>query len=86
MYREKVDQLTAAFEDDALKVQAFERLRALIEAVVLTPEDGDFAIDLRGEPATMLTLSALEQERKKPRSWRYGVLWYVGRWLRGQDP
>ena len=36
LYRDKVGQLTAAFEDDALKAQAFDRLRALIEAVVLT--------------------------------------------------
>ena len=32
---------------EALKAQAFERLRALIEAVVLTPEDGHLVIDLR---------------------------------------
>ena len=56
VYREKVEQLTAAFEDDALKAQAFERLRALIEAAVLTPEDGNLAIDLHGELAWMLSL------------------------------
>ena len=56
VYREKIEQLTAAFEDDALKAQAFEQLRALIEAVVLTPEDGNLAIDLRGELASMLSL------------------------------
>lgn len=39
VYREKVEQLTAAFEDDGMKAQAFERLRALIEAAVLTPEE-----------------------------------------------
>jgi site-specific DNA recombinase len=55
MYREKVEQLAAAFEDEALRAQALERLRALIEAVVLTPEDGDLAIDLRGELAAMLS-------------------------------
>ena len=58
VYREKNEQLTAAFEDKALKAQAFERLRALIEAVVLTPEDGDLAIDLRGELASILSLCA----------------------------
>ncbi|MES3096995.1 hypothetical protein [Sphingomonas aerolata] len=56
VYREKVGQLTAAFEDDALTSQAFERLRSLIETVVLTPEEGDFAIDLRGELTSMLSL------------------------------
>ncbi|BCA61201.1 hypothetical protein HMP09_0435 [Sphingomonas sp. HMP9] len=58
VYREKVEQLTAAFEDHALKAQAFERLRALIEGVVLTPEDGNLAVDLRGELAAMLSLCA----------------------------
>ena len=64
VYREKIEQLTAAFEDEALKAQAFERLRALIEAVVLTPEDGDLAIDLRGELASMLSLCAGAETQK----------------------
>jgi len=64
VYREKVEQLTAAFEDDALKAQAFERLRALIEAEVLTPKDGDLAIDLRGELASMLELCAEPETQK----------------------
>ncbi len=46
MYHDKVGQPTAAFQDDALKVRAFKPPRALIEAVVLTPEDGDLTIDL----------------------------------------
>ncbi|WP_162233705.1 hypothetical protein [Sphingomonas sp. Leaf17] len=66
VYREKVEQLTAAFEDAALKAQAFERLRALIEAVVLTPEDGDLAIDLRGERPTMLSRCAGSGTQKAP--------------------
>ena len=64
VYREKVGQLTAAFEDEALKAQAFERLRALIEAVVLMPEDGDLTIDLRGELASMLSLCAGAETQK----------------------
>ena len=64
VYRKKVEQLIAAFEDEALKAQAFERLRALIEAVVLTPEDGDLAIDLRGEFASMLSLCAGAETQK----------------------
>lgn len=64
MYREKVDQLTAAFEDDALKAQTFERLRALIEAVMPTPEDGDFAFDLRGELTSMLSLCTGAETQK----------------------
>jgi site-specific DNA recombinase len=64
VYREKVEQLTAAFEDEAVKAQAFERLRALIEAVVLTPEDGDLAINLHGELASMLSLCAEPETQK----------------------
>ncbi len=64
VYREKVGQLTAAFEDDSLKAQAFERLRALIEAVVLTPEAGKLTIELRGELASMLLLCAGAETQK----------------------
>ncbi|PTW47930.1 DNA invertase Pin-like site-specific DNA recombinase [Sphingomonas faeni] len=64
-YREKVEQLTAAFKDEALKAQAFERLRALIEAVVRTPEGGDLAFERYGELASMLSLCA-EPETRKP--------------------
>ncbi len=63
-YRQKAEQLTAAFEDDALKARASERLRALIETVVLTTEDGDLAIDLRGELASMLSLCAGAETQK----------------------
>ena len=66
-----------------LRAQAFERLRALIEAVVLTPEEGELAIHLRGDLAAMLTISQ-EGRRKKP-----GSEWLPrrckSRWLRGQD-
>ena len=51
-----------AFE--GTEAQAFERLRALIEAVVLTPEDGHLAIDLRGELASMLSLCAGAETQK----------------------
>ena len=58
--------MTAAFEDEALKAQAFQRLRALIEAVVLAPEDGGLAIDLRGELASMLSLCTGAETQKTP--------------------
>jgi hypothetical protein len=51
-------------------------LRALIEAVVPMPEDGDLAIDLHGELASILRLSAGSQTQKAasgcPRR-----LWYI---------
>ena len=64
VYREKVGQLTAAFKDAALKAQAFERLRALIETVVLTPDADELTINLRGELASMLSLCAGAETQK----------------------
>ena len=58
MYRQKVGLLTDAFEDDALRSQAFERICLLIDTVVMKPENGVIAIYLRGEFASMLELSA----------------------------
>ena len=62
-FAQKVGRLRETL-GEALKAQAFERLRALIEAVVLTPEDGDLAIDLRGELASMLSLCAGAETQK----------------------
>jgi len=52
------------FPDDALKVQAFERLCAPIEMVVLTPEDGDLTINLRSELASMRAPNASAETQK----------------------
>ena len=52
------------FPDDALKVQAFERIRALIEMVVLTPEDGELTINLRGELPSMRAPNASAATQK----------------------
>ena len=57
-YRQEVGRLTDAFEDDALRAQAFERIRTLIDTVVLKPENGVIAIHLRGELAPVLELCA----------------------------
>ncbi|HXH16094.1 MAG TPA: hypothetical protein VNJ10_08160 [Sphingomonas sp.] len=83
VYREKVEQLTTAFEDDALKAQAFERLRALIKAVVLTPQNGNLAIELRGELASMLSLCAGAETQKASAGFPRRCCKL--RWLRGQD-
>jgi site-specific DNA recombinase len=83
VYRDKVANLTEAFEDEALRAQAFERIRALIDAVVLTPENGELAIHLRGKLASMLELCAGPQTPTSSASipWRRCKL----SWLRGQD-
>ena len=66
IYRERVGKRTAAFREGALKAQALERLRALIEAVVLTPEDGALTMDERGELGAMLLLCAGAETQKAP--------------------
>lgn len=63
LHCKKAGWVTAVFEQGG-KTQALEQLRALIEAVVLTPEEGDLAIDLRGELASMLSLYAGAETQK----------------------
>ena len=63
-YRRMVGRLTDAFEDEGLRAQAFERIRALIDTVVLKPEDGVLAIHLRGELASMLELCVGAETQK----------------------
>ena len=41
-YRRMVGRLTDAFEDEGLRAQAFERIRALIDTVVLKPVSSKF--------------------------------------------
>jgi hypothetical protein len=57
VYRQKVATLQEALaaEDGA---ETREALRALVEAVVLVPDDGRLAIELRGDLAAILTLGA----------------------------
>ena len=52
------------FPDDSLKAQAFERIRSLIDTVVLKPENGVLAIYLRGEFASMLELCVCLETQK----------------------
>ncbi len=52
------------FPDDSLKAQAFERIRPLIDTVVLKPENGVLAIYLRGEFASMLELCVCAETQK----------------------
>jgi len=56
VYREKVAQLAEALmKDDA--AEARERVRALVEAIVLVPENGRLNIEVRGELAAILPLT-----------------------------
>lgn len=66
IYREKVARLADSFEHEALQSEAFERIRGLIKAVELTPENGELVIRLRGEHAAMLELCAEDEQQKAP--------------------
>ena len=63
IYRRKVAMLHDALEDTETRAEAFEAIRALISAIVLTPADGELTIDLQGHIAHILTLAS---ESRKP--------------------
>ena len=58
LYRERVDGLQQALAAGAEQDQACEAIRDLIDKVVLTPVDGVLRVDLHGEAAAILQLSA----------------------------
>ena len=54
LYLEKVTQLARGLEHEESRTGAAEALRGLIDAIVLTPEDGALKIELQGNLAAML--------------------------------
>ena len=50
-----------------------QAIRALIDEVVLTPEDGALRIDLNGELAAILRLCRDGQEKQKPAAFGDGL-------------
>jgi site-specific DNA recombinase len=60
---QRVAALNEALQDEGSKAEAFEVLRSLIDRVTLGPEDGQLAIELRGDLAAMLTFAA---NKKRP--------------------
>jgi site-specific DNA recombinase len=65
VYRTKVADLHRALEDGDTMAEAMDLIRSLVDAIVLTPEDGKLRIDLRGELAGILALCA---DKRKPGS------------------
>jgi site-specific DNA recombinase len=63
-YRSKVEELAAALQQEDARLQASEMLRGLIDSIVLTPQDGQLRIELRGNLAAMLT--AAQQTKRSP--------------------
>jgi site-specific DNA recombinase len=64
LYRSKVEELAAALQREDTRLEASEMLRGLIEAIVLTPQDGQLRIELRGNLAAML--AAAQQTKRSP--------------------
>jgi site-specific DNA recombinase len=58
IYRKRVAELHLALAAPAGDLAAFEAIRSLIEKVVITTVDGKFTIDLYGQIAAILRLSA----------------------------
>ena len=58
IYRQRVERLHETLKDPATRDEAFELIRSLIEEIRLIPEDGQLRIELRGELAGILALSA----------------------------
>jgi site-specific DNA recombinase len=58
VYREKVANLHSALADPELRTEALDLIRGLIERVELYPAEDGFRIELVGEIANIVTLSA----------------------------
>lgn len=58
LYRQKVAELHTALADPELRGEALDIIRSLIERVELHPAEDGFRIELVGEIANMMKLSA----------------------------
>ena len=58
IYRQRVSELQQVLAAGSEQAQAFQAIRGLIDKVVLTPVEGALKIDLHGEAAAILQLSA----------------------------
>ena len=64
LYRQKVTTLAHALEDSDTRTEATEALRGLIDAITLTPDQGELRIELKGNLAAML--SAATNAKRSP--------------------
>jgi hypothetical protein len=79
LYREKVVQLARGLEFEESRIGAAEALRGLIDAIVLTPEEGTLKIELQGNLAAMLKAAQAQ-------SGKDGSLAPLGRWEDERSP
>ena len=64
LYRQKVTALAEALEHPETGTEASEALRGLIDAIVLTPDQGELQIELKGNLAAML--GAAQNAKRSP--------------------
>ncbi len=64
LYRQKVTALAQALEHPETRTEASEVLRGLIDAIVLTPNQGELRIELKGNLAAML--GAAQNAKRSP--------------------
>ena len=64
LYRQKVTALAQALEHPETRTEASEALRGLIDAIVLTPNQGELQIELKGSLAAML--GAAQNAKRSP--------------------
>jgi DNA invertase Pin-like site-specific DNA recombinase len=57
LYRDKVDRLARALNEETTRTEAAEAIRALIEKICLVPNDGTLRIELFGELAALINLA-----------------------------
>ncbi len=58
LYRRKVEALEAALEDEAIRPDALEILRSMIEKVIVTPQSGaTLLVELHGDIACLMTIT-----------------------------
>jgi site-specific DNA recombinase len=64
LYRQNVTTLAQALEHPETRTEASEALRAVIDAIVLTPSQGELQIELKGNLAAML--GAAQNAKRSP--------------------
>jgi site-specific DNA recombinase len=75
VYRQKVAHLEEALNDPALRTEAAEVLRGLIEEIRLAPEsDGTLQIELFGELAAIMALGETEKRNRAVAAARFSVV------------
>ena len=65
IYRRKVAELRNALDGETPDLEAAELIRSLVDAVILTPENVELTIGIKGELAGILALCA-EGKSAKP--------------------